>query len=287
MDLAAYSEYFEMIEFIRAGGALSITVGITLVLMSVVSWTILVLKAIQWRRIQYSTAKFQTRFWRFLDQSRGDGIRDAGCSGAQLSVAKDFQDPSDRIQAALLKAGRNRKKIPNNPYARIAIQALRSSRLDRRLRADSKQFLPHQEAIASALRLGIEQEALHLESGMTVLASIGSLAPFVGLFGTVCGIYHALGGIAASGQTSVDQVAGPVGEALIMTAIGLAVAMPAVLAYNGLLRDNRELLLKFERFALDLHANLCAYPLDTRTDREPIDSESSVESIPAKVLSSC
>jgi hypothetical protein len=87
-----------------------------------------------------------------------------------------------------------------------------------------------------------------------VLASIASTAPFVGLFGTVWGIYHALLGIGAAGQVSIDQVAGPIGEALIMTALGLLVAIPAVLAYNALLRGNKRIAHQLNRFAHDLHA---------------------------------
>ena len=90
-------------------------------------------------------------------------------------------------------------------------------------------------------------------TGLAVLATVGSTAPFVGLFGTVWGIYHALTAIGISGQASIDKVAGPVGEALIMTAIGLGVAIPAVLAYNYFVRVNRDTNAKFDTFAHDLH----------------------------------
>jgi biopolymer transport protein ExbB len=89
-----------------------------------------------------------------------------------------------------------------------------------------------------------------------VLATVGSTAPFVGLFGTVWGIYHALTAIGISGQASIDKVAGPVGEALIMTAIGLAVAVPAVMGYNWLVRRNKSAMEKIRTFSSDLHAVL-------------------------------
>jgi biopolymer transport protein ExbB len=96
----------------------------------------------------------------------------------------------------------------------------------------------------------------NLTGGLAVLATVGSTAPFVGLFGTVWGIYHALTAIGISGQASIDKVAGPVGEALIMTAIGLAVAVPAVLGYNWLVRRNKNAMDKVRSFAADLHSVL-------------------------------
>jgi biopolymer transport protein ExbB len=110
------------------------------------------------------------------------------------------------------------------------------------------------EYLTRVLRNGIDQEATKVEHGLTVLASAGSAAPFVGLFGTVWGIYHALVQIGMSGQGTLDKVAGPVGEALIMTAVGLAVAIPAVLAYNSFTRRNRIWLAKLDNFAHDLYA---------------------------------
>jgi biopolymer transport protein ExbB len=97
-----------------------------------------------------------------------------------------------------------------------------------------------------------------LQDGLAVLATVGSTAPFVGLFGTVWGIYHALVKIGMSGQASIDKVAGPVGEALIMTAIGLAVAVPAVLGYNWLVRRNKAAMEQVHAFGADLHAVLLA-----------------------------
>ena len=110
------------------------------------------------------------------------------------------------------------------------------------------------EYLTRVLRNGIDQEATKVEHGLTVLASAGSASPFVGLFGTVWGIYHALVQIGMSGQGTLDKVAGPVGEALIMTAVGLAVAIPAVLAYNAFTRRNRLWLAQLDNFAHDLYA---------------------------------
>jgi len=112
------------------------------------------------------------------------------------------------------------------------------------------------EWLTRVLRQRINEAAARLEAGLTFLASVGATAPFVGLFGTVWGIYHALIGIAATGAISIEKVAGPVGEALIMTAFGLAVAIPAVLAYNAFTRVNRLVLAQLDGFAHDLHAFL-------------------------------
>ena len=110
--------------------------------------------------------------------------------------------------------------------------------------------------LTRSIRRVIDEETAKLESGLTVLASVGSTAPFVGLFGTVWGVYHALVAIGVSGQGTLDRIAGPVGEALIMTALGLAVAIPAVLAYNALVRSNRLVLARLDAFAHDLFAFL-------------------------------
>ncbi|MGE8492655.1 MotA/TolQ/ExbB proton channel family protein, partial [Comamonas sp.] len=108
--------------------------------------------------------------------------------------------------------------------------------------------------ITRCLRNGIDEFTARAQSGLAVLASVGSTAPFIGLFGTVWGIYHALVAIGMSGQSSIDKVAGPIGEALIMTALGLAVAIPAVLGYNALVRGNKSVLNRLNSFAHDLHA---------------------------------
>jgi biopolymer transport protein ExbB len=98
----------------------------------------------------------------------------------------------------------------------------------------------------------LDEETTRLENGLTLLATVGATAPFVGLFGTVWGVYHALVAIGMSGAGTLDKVAGPVGEALIMTGIGLAVAIPAVVGYNAISRANRVLAAKLDAFAFEL-----------------------------------
>lgn len=141
--------------------------------------------------------------------------------------------------------------LPESPYLDLldsgkmaVVQVRQSSRLD----PDSW--------IATAVDDAVDRVNGFLQSGMSVLATVGSTSPFVGLFGTVWGIYHALTAIGVSGQASIDKVAGPVGEALIMTAIGLAVAVPAVLCYNWLLRRNRRIMDLIRFHGDNLHAEL-------------------------------
>ncbi len=116
--------------------------------------------------------------------------------------------------------------------------------------------VPLTEWISAKLQQNVDRISNDLQRGLSFLASVGSTAPFVGLFGTVWGIYHALIAIGVAGQASIDKVAGPVGEALIMTAIGLAVAVPAVLGYNWLLRRNKAILDQFRYFTNDLYSAL-------------------------------
>lgn len=112
--------------------------------------------------------------------------------------------------------------------------------------------------VTMSIQRAIGNVQSRMQDGLALLATVGSTAPFVGLFGTVWGIYHALVKIGVSGQASIDKVAGPVGEALIMTAIGLAVAVPAVLGYNWLVRRNKAVMEQVHAFGSDLHAVLLA-----------------------------
>jgi len=167
----------------------------------------------------------------------------------------------------------------DNAFAALAQKALQAA-------ADSEAHHPHKLAAAGGLgefltrvlRNGIDQEAARVEHGLTVLASAGSAAPYVGLFGTVWGIYHALVQIGLSGQGTLDKVAGPVGEALIMTALGLAVAIPAVLAYNAFNRRNRMWLARLDSFAHDVYVLLTV----GQPGREATNSPAHIHALPAK-----
>ena len=142
----------------------------------------------------------------------------------------------------------------SEPFSKVALDAAQAAahhqRHDGSRLAES---LSRSEFVDRALRQAVTRESLGLEAGLTVLATVGATAPFVGLLGTVWGIYNALIRIGATGQADIGAVAGPVGEALIMTAIGLAVAIPAVLGYNFFVRLNRGVNNKLDTFAHDLH----------------------------------
>jgi biopolymer transport protein ExbB len=193
-----------------------------LLAMSVGSWCLIFWKVWGWLRAR-SASRQLDRFW------------NASSLDEAIALLKPLDSEGIFVPLAAGAAGAARPKVAANSLA---------AQID------------HSELITRALRQRINEAAARLEAGLTFLASVGSTAPFVGLFGTVWGIYHALITIAAAGAISVEKVAGPVGEALIMTAFGLAVAIPAVLAYNALTRVNRVLLAQLDGFAHDLHAYL-------------------------------
>ena len=142
----------------------------------------------------------------------------------------------------------------DEPFSKIALEAAEAAAHHQRHEGSRLvEALSRSEFIDRALRQAVTRESSKLENGLTLLATVGSTAPFVGLLGTVWKIYHALIGISVSGSASIDAVAGPVGAALIMTAIGLAVAIPAVIAYNAFTRQNRVINSRFDSFAHDLH----------------------------------
>jgi len=156
--------------------------------------------------------------------------------------AADFADGLARLGAD-----------PANPFRALALEG-REATAHHHAQAQLHDSLDVSEWLTRSLRNSIDESTARLQSGLAVLASVGSTAPFIGLFGTVWGIYHALLSISAAGQATIDKVAGPIGEALVMTALGLAVAIPAVLGYNALVRGNKGVLNKLNRFAHDLHA---------------------------------
>lgn len=142
----------------------------------------------------------------------------------------------------------------SEPFSKIALDAAQAAAHHQQHEGSRLvESLNRSEFVDRALRQAVTRESMRLESGLTVLASVGATAPFVGLLGTVWGIYGALIRLGAGGQASIDAVAGPVGEALIMTAFGLFVAIPAVLGYNFYVRLNRVTNNKFDTFAHDLH----------------------------------
>ena len=145
----------------------------------------------------------------------------------------------------------------SNPYYQIAKSATKASAHHQNQSNNHRELLQtlnYSEWMARSVKNSIDSIAAGLQKGLTFLGSTGAIAPFIGLFGTVWGIYHALISISSSGSAQIDQVAGPIGEALIMTALGLAVAIPAVLSFNVINRDNKLLVADLNRFGNDLLA---------------------------------
>jgi biopolymer transport protein ExbB len=163
--------------------------------------------------------------------------------------AEDFWHSED-FAAGLSRLGSD----PANPFRQLAIEGREATAHHRNTKAHLHDALDVSDWVTRSLRNTMDEFTSRLQSGLAILASVGSTAPFIGLFGTVWGIYHALLSIGTAGQATIDKVAGPIGEALIMTALGLAVAIPAVLGYNALVRGNKGVLQKLSRFAHDLHA---------------------------------
>ncbi|HIC7210703.1 MotA/TolQ/ExbB proton channel family protein [Burkholderia stabilis] len=213
-----------VVHYLESGDAITHAVAYVLLAMSVASWCFLFMKAWLLIRAKRQGPRALAAFWRA--PSLDAGI--AALAGADR----------ERVFVPLAEAARD--AADDHDPAALAARVERSERVLR------------------ALRHAMLRSQRRLEFGQVLLASIGSTAPFVGLLGTVWGIYHALGSIAASGQAQIENVAGPVGEALIMTAFGLVVAIPAVLAYNILGRLVRQLAEELDGFARDLHVFVCA-----------------------------
>lgn len=214
---AAHGSQFGLKELWEQGDVIARGTLIILIIMSAATWYVLVTKLIQQQSL-LSQAKATRKFWESKDLT--EGLKVYKESSAFRAVAEEG------ILAAKQHATRTGEKV------------------------DLSDWVAHQ------LQRTVEQVSGQLQTGLSTLATVGSCSPFVGLFGTVWGIYNALIAIGISGQASIDKVAGPVGEALIMTAIGLGVAVPAVLAYNWLVRRNKVIVESLRKFAGDIHANL-------------------------------
>jgi biopolymer transport protein ExbB len=210
------------LEALWKGGDLvaRITLGI-LVIMSMGSWYIIITKVYEQAKMNKAARAAEKSFW---------------------------SAPSVRAGAEGLKK--------NSPYRFIAETGVEATAKHVGLLGN----VDMNEWITMSIQRAIDNVQSSTQDGLAFLATVGSTAPFVGLFGTVWGIYHALTAIGIAGQASIDKVAGPVGEALIMTAFGLAVAVPAVLGYNWLVRRNKSAMDSVKGFGADLHAVLLAAP---------------------------
>ena len=191
------------------------TVLIMLLIMSVSSWYITIVKLLEQSKMGRQARAAAENFWSAGSIQQG---------AKALDENSPFRFMADAATNALKKHDGLMGHIPLNDWVTMGIQR------------------------------AVERIQSNTQGGLALLATVGSISPFVGLFGTVWGIYHALTAIGISGQASIDKVAGPVGEALIMTAIGLAVAVPAVLAYNWLVRRNKAVMDDVRAFSQDLHS---------------------------------
>lgn len=199
------------------GDGIARTTLVLLVLMSLLSWYVIIAKLIEQRRLTQQAQAARTAFARAASVQQGAAALDKGSVFQFLvETAVDAQRKHESLAGQV----------------------------------DIGTWLT-QDIMRSVATL-----QMRMHAGMSVLATVGSTAPFVGLFGTVWGIYHALVTIGSTGQASIEKVAGPVGEALIMTALGLAVAVPAVLGYNWLVRRNRLAMHGIKGFGSDLHTLL-------------------------------
>jgi biopolymer transport protein ExbB len=194
---------------------------VILLIMSLVSWSLIVVKGLALYRQQRRSKAFLAFFW----------------NATSL----------DAVQAQLQSQG------VDEPFAHLTSHAMHAQAHHARFGAAKlEEAGSAQEFLTRTIKKVLDEETMRMESGLSVLATIGATAPFVGLFGTVWGVYHALLAIGESGAGTLDKVAGPVGEALIMTGVGLAVAIPAVMGYNWLARSNRVWGARLDAFAFEL-----------------------------------
>ena len=218
METAATENPYGLMAALEQGGPITVSVFVILVFMSLVTWYIIFTKWWDQRKVLNDAAELEKKFW----------------------------------AAPSLQEGAN--KLPKeSAFRQIVDDGLRASHHHDGKLTDK---IDEHEWISMSLNRSNAAVQSKLQGGLAFLASVGSTSPFIGLFGTVIGIYRALISIGIAGQASIDKVAGPVGEALIMTALGLAVAVPAVLGYNWLIRRNKDLAEKLGNFAADVHGAL-------------------------------
>ena len=201
----------------KGGDAVAKVTLAILVIMSVGSWYIIITKVYEQSKMGAQARAAEKNFWKAPSVQEG---------AAALKKSSPFRFIAETGIEATSKHTGLLEKVDMNEWITMSIQR------------------------------AIDNVQSRTQDGLAFLATVGSTAPFVGLFGTVWGIYHALTAIGIAGQASIDKVAGPVGEALIMTAFGLAVAVPAVLGYNWLVRRNKSAMERVRSFGADLHAVL-------------------------------
>jgi biopolymer transport protein ExbB len=208
---------FGVLAFLKQADELTMAILVILVVMSLACWFVILTKFWDQRRIEKAYTETQKKFW------SGGNLHD----GMNALTGRDnvFRMlAEDGLRAAQYHKGHLTEQVPLNDW--ISVSLFRS----------------------------IDSVMTRLVAGMAILATTGSVSPFIGLLGTVWGILNALTRISLTGNPSLEQIAGPIGEALIMTAIGLFVAVPAVMGYNWLLRRNKALQEKMKHFAADVHS---------------------------------
>ena len=205
------------------GDGVLIAVFLALVLMSIITWAVIVLRGLKLWQAKRGNRQAHELIWNAADVDQA------------AAQARIVTSPISDLTLAAVDA--------QQQYRRAHGQQLAAA-------------VPLNDYLVRQIRNSMTQILRRFDGGLTALASIGATSPFIGLFGTVWGIYHALINISHSGQMSIAAVAGPIGEALVATAAGLFVAIPAVLAYNAFVRGNKTLAQDMDNFAHDLHVQL-------------------------------
>ncbi len=213
----------DLLTVFKQGDWILISVFLLLIFMSILTWVFIIIRFTYYFKVKKANKIIQPKIWQAKDWDEVE----------KLVSSNDA--PIAQITIGAITAQKNYQSHQNKGFGTAC---------------------PLDDFLTRAIRRKLTEETNKFDSGLTTLASIGATAPFVGLFGTVWGIYHALVNIGMAGQMSIAAVAGPIGEALIATAAGLAAAIPAVLAYNALNRNNKVLGRDLDHFAYDLHAQM-------------------------------